>query len=154
MKRVAPSGATYQVPSLWIDVNVTPGATVMTETDFLNALGHGSAPDCTARVVVHTTVDAKQASHRSRRPHHGNRNLGFVTTQRYESACEIIARRAPRARATGPTAKVTVQAFASSRRFVSPPASASRSQAGTTANRTLRPARTRRLPRPLSARLS
>jgi hypothetical protein len=60
VKRVAPSGATYQTPGLWIDVNVTPGATVVTQTDFLNALGHGSAPDCTARAVVHTTVDANR----------------------------------------------------------------------------------------------
>ncbi len=34
VKAVAPSGTTYRVPGgFWIEVNVTPGATVMTETD-------------------------------------------------------------------------------------------------------------------------
>jgi hypothetical protein len=59
VKAVSPSGATYQVPGgFWIEVNLTPGATVMTETDVLNVVGQGGAPDFTARAVVHTTVDA------------------------------------------------------------------------------------------------
>lgn len=59
VKAVAPSGATYQVPGgFWIEVNVTPGATIMTETDVLNVVGQGTAPDFSLQAVVHTTVDA------------------------------------------------------------------------------------------------
>ena len=59
VKAVAPSGATYQAPGgFWIEVNVTPGATIMTETGVLNVVGQGSSPDFTVRAVVHTTVDA------------------------------------------------------------------------------------------------
>lgn len=59
VKAVAPSGATYQAPGGFkIEVNVTPGATVMTETDVLNVIGQGGAPNFTARAVVHTTVAA------------------------------------------------------------------------------------------------
>src|SRR5437660_793343 len=42
VKAVAPSGATYQAPGGFrIEVNVTPGATVMTETDVFNVIGQG-----------------------------------------------------------------------------------------------------------------
>jgi hypothetical protein len=59
VKAVGPSGATYEVPGgFWIEVNLTPGATVTTETDVLNVVGQGSAPNFTVRAVVHTTVDA------------------------------------------------------------------------------------------------
>ena len=59
VKAVAPSGATYRVPGGFkIEVNLTPGATVMTETDVLNVVGQGAAPNFTVRAVVHTTVDA------------------------------------------------------------------------------------------------
>jgi hypothetical protein len=59
VKAVASNGATYQAPGgFWIEVNVTPGATVQTQTGVLNVIGQGSAPDFTARGVVHTTVDA------------------------------------------------------------------------------------------------
>ena len=49
---------TYQVPGSWIEFNVTPRATVTTETNVLNTVGQGSAPDGTTRAVVHTAVDA------------------------------------------------------------------------------------------------
>ncbi len=59
VKAVGPTGATYQVPGgFWIEVNVTPGATVMTQTGVLNVVGQGTAPDFTMQTVVHTTVDA------------------------------------------------------------------------------------------------
>jgi hypothetical protein len=56
---LAPSGASYQIPGgFWIEVNATPGATTSTETDVLNVIGQGSAPNFTVRGLVHTTVDA------------------------------------------------------------------------------------------------
>lgn len=56
---VGPGGATYQAPGgFWMEVNVTPGATVMTQTGVLNVIGQASAPDFTLHTVVHTTVDA------------------------------------------------------------------------------------------------
>jgi hypothetical protein len=59
VKAVGPTGATYQVPGgFWIEVNVTPGATVTSDTGVLNVIGQGSAPDFTMHAVVHTTVDA------------------------------------------------------------------------------------------------
>jgi hypothetical protein len=60
VKAVGPGGATYQAPGgFWMEVNVTPGATVMTQTGVLNVIGQGSAADFTLHTVVHTTVDAK-----------------------------------------------------------------------------------------------
>jgi hypothetical protein len=41
-----------------MEVNVTPGATVMTDTGLFNVIGQGAAPNFTVRMVVHTTVDA------------------------------------------------------------------------------------------------
>lgn len=59
VKAVSPSGAIYQAPGgFWIEVNVTPGATVMTDTGRFNVIGQGAAPNFTAGMVVHTTVDA------------------------------------------------------------------------------------------------
>jgi len=59
VKAVASSGATYQIPGgFWIEVNATPGASTNTETDVLNVIGQGSAPNFTVRAVVHTTLDA------------------------------------------------------------------------------------------------
>jgi hypothetical protein len=59
VRAVAANGATYQLPGgFWITVNVTPGATAETQTDVLNVIGQGSAPNFTVRGVVHTTVDA------------------------------------------------------------------------------------------------
>jgi hypothetical protein len=56
---LAPTGASYQIPGgFWIEVNATPGATTNTETDVLNVIGQGSAPNFTVRGIVHTTVDA------------------------------------------------------------------------------------------------
>jgi hypothetical protein len=59
VKARAADGAVYQIPGgFWIEVNATPGATISTETDVLNVIGQGSAPNFTVRAVVHTTVDA------------------------------------------------------------------------------------------------
>jgi hypothetical protein len=59
VKALASSGATYQIPGgFWIEVNATAGATTTTETDVLNVIGQGSAPNFTVRAIVHTTVDA------------------------------------------------------------------------------------------------
>jgi hypothetical protein len=60
VKAVASNGASYQLPGgFWIEVNMTPGATTQTETNVLNVIGQGSAPNFTIRGVVHTTVDAR-----------------------------------------------------------------------------------------------
>ena len=61
---------------MWIEVNVIPRATVRTETDVLNTVGQGSAPDGTTRAVVPRTVDPNGTLPQSSTPH-SNRNLGF-----------------------------------------------------------------------------
>jgi hypothetical protein len=59
VKAVAPTGATYQIPGgFWMEMNLTSGATSVTDTDVFNAIGQGSAPNFTTRAVVHTTVNA------------------------------------------------------------------------------------------------
>jgi hypothetical protein len=59
VKALASDGATYQIPGgFWIELNATPGATISTETDVLNVVGQGSAPNFAVRAIVHTTVDA------------------------------------------------------------------------------------------------
>jgi hypothetical protein len=59
VKALAPTGATYQIPGgFWMEMNVTPGATNVTDTDVLNVIGQGGAPNFMARAVVHTTVNA------------------------------------------------------------------------------------------------
>ena len=59
VKAVAPTGATYQLPGgFWMELNVTPGATIQTETGVFNVIGQGSAPNFTVHGVTHTTVNA------------------------------------------------------------------------------------------------
>ena len=59
VKARASDGATYEIPGgFWIELNATAGATTNTETDVLNVIGQGSAPNFTVRAVVHATVDA------------------------------------------------------------------------------------------------
>lgn len=59
VQAVGPGGEMYLIPGgFWIELNVTPGATTSTETDVLNVIGQGGAPNFAARAVVHTTVDA------------------------------------------------------------------------------------------------
>jgi hypothetical protein len=58
VKAVAANGATHQLPGgFWIEVNVTPGATTETQTDVLQVIGQGKAPNFSVRGVVDTTVD-------------------------------------------------------------------------------------------------
>jgi hypothetical protein len=59
VQALGPGGELYLIPGgFWIETNVTPGATTSNETDVLNVIGQGKAPNFAARAVVHTTVDA------------------------------------------------------------------------------------------------
>jgi hypothetical protein len=59
VQAIGPSSAKYLIPGgFWTETHATPGATTSTETDVLNVIGQGGAPNFDARAVVHTTVDA------------------------------------------------------------------------------------------------
>ena len=59
VQAIGPSGAKYLIPGgFHIELNLTRGATTSMETDVLNVIGQGGAPNFTARGVLHVTVDA------------------------------------------------------------------------------------------------
>jgi hypothetical protein len=59
VQAATPSGAKYVIPGgFWTELNLTPGAQISTETDVLNVIGQGGAPNFTTRAVLHTSVNA------------------------------------------------------------------------------------------------